>query len=476
MQHRSRPSLDSVIDIHLRRTALLVAGCFFMENLDTTIVATSTPRLAAALQVSPTSTGMVLTAYLLALAVFIPLSGWLTSRFGPRRIFMTAIAVFSISSLGCALSATLTELVVTRVSQGIGGAMMVPVGRLVVISSVAKPDIPRIMSYVLWPGLVAPVIAPLAGGLITTYASWRWMFGINIPLGVLAFTAASRLIRANGQTGYRTPPDWTGLLLTGLGLGGLSYAGQLIADRGASGPVAGVVGVVSVLLLVAAVAHLRRRPHPLIDLSALSISTFRVAALAGSLFWMAVMAVPFLLPLLFQEVFGWSPVRSGAVVLFVFVGNIAIKPLVNPLINRLGLRTLLIASAVLLAAAMLACATLGPTMPMVAVAVIVLISGVARSMGLGSFAIIAFADIPAPMMRHANTLSAALTQTAMGLGVAVAAVGLRIGGWLSNGSTRDITAFRIDFCLLGLVAAAALLNIFRLHRTAGDAVRSGRAA
>ncbi|WP_028934362.1 MFS transporter [Pseudonocardia spinosispora] len=457
-----------MIDTHLRRTALLVAGCFFMENIDTTIVATSAPALAASLHVTPVATSMVLTAYLLALAMFIPLGGWLTSRFGARRIFMAAITVFTVASLGCAVSTNLTQLVATRVLQGVGGAMMVPVGRIVVMSGAAKKDIPKIMSFVLWPGLIAPVIAPLVGGLITTYASWRWMFGINIPLGVLAFVAAWRLNLADTVAAERAPLDWIGLLLTGLGLGGLSYAGHLIADDGASAPVTTGVGVGSLVLLVAAVAHLRRTAYPLIDLSPLRVPTFRVAALGGSLIFMVVMAVPFLLPLLFQEVFGWSPVFSGAVVLFVFIGNVAIKPLVNPLVNRFGLRRLLIASSVLFALTMAGCAALSATTPLVVIAALVFVSGVARSVGLGSVAILTLSEIPNSMMRHANTLASALTQTAMGLGVAVAAVGLRIGTLLS-GTPSD--AFRVDFALLALLVLAALLNILRLHRTAGDAVR-----
>jgi EmrB/QacA subfamily drug resistance transporter len=469
-----------VIDRTHRRAALLVAGCFFMENLDTTIVATSAPALAASLHTSTTAIGLVLTAYLLALAVFIPLSGWLAARFGARRIFLTAIAVFTAASLGCAASTGLGELVALRVLQGIGGAMMVPVGRLVVVARTAKPDIPKLMSYVIWPGLVAPVIAPLLGGLLTTYAGWQWMFLINIPLGVVAFAVAWRLVRSQERTDDLPRLDWAGLLLVGCGLGGLTWAAHLVSDgTGLTGGWAVVTGTLagSLLLLVAAGWHLRRSPAPLIDLSALRFASFRSSVLGGSLFWMVVSAVPFLLPLLFEEVFGWSAVRSGAVVLWVFVGNIGIKPATTFLINRFGPRALLIGSTLLMVCSLAACAVWTGATPLVVIALVACLSGVARSVGLTGYSTIAFADVHGTELRHANTLSAAAQQTAMGLGVALAAVGLRLGGAVSGvlpGGVDPITAYRVDFALLALLALLAAVDAVALRRGTGDAIRSRR--
>jgi MFS family permease len=273
------------IDSRQRAVALLVAGCFFMENLDGTIVSTAAPQIAASLRVQPTAVGLVITAYLLTLAVLIPLSGWLTARLGARRVFLSAIVIFTAASLACALSTDLTMLVAMRVLQGAGGAMMVPVGRLVVLARTEKPDIPRVMSYIVWPGLIAPVIAPLLGGIITTYADWRWMFLLNIPLGFVAFFVAWRLIVTAPVT---TPPrlDWVGVALVGVALGGLTYASHLLSEPDTSAPIA--VATLAVSLLAGGIAgwHLLRVGAPLISLRTLRVQTFRASVIGGSLFWL----------------------------------------------------------------------------------------------------------------------------------------------------------------------------------------------
>ncbi|KOG87505.1 DHA2 family efflux MFS transporter permease subunit [Streptomyces varsoviensis] len=457
-----------------RNTALLVAGCFFMENLDGTIVSTAAPRMGASLGVAPTAISLVITAYLLTLAVLIPLSGWLTARFGARRVFLTAITVFTLASLACAAATDLGVLVAMRVLQGAGGAMMVPVGRLIVVAKAEKPDLPRVMAYITWPGLIAPVIAPLIGGLITTYANWRWMFLINIPLGVVAFAVAWRLIEA--APAAQTPPrlDWLGVALTSTGLGALTWTAHLLSETSAgTGPVL-VTGAAAVLLLGAAVWHLLRSDNPLVDLSTLKVKTFRASASGGSLFWIAVGAVPFLLPLLFQEALGWSAVKSGVVVLFVFIGNIGIKPATTPLLKRYGFRPLLLAAGFGLGASMVASAFIDAATPLAVIALIALISGVARSLGLTAYSTIAFSDIPGERLRHANTLLATAQQMGAGLGVAAATVALRAGGpigdWLP-GRTTATTAYGVAFCLLALVCVGTVAGALRLHPTAGDAVR-----
>ncbi|MHA6759999.1 MFS transporter [Streptacidiphilus sp. PAMC 29251] len=455
-----------------RRTALLVAGCFFMEMLDGTIVSTAAPQLGASLHTSPTSVGLVVTAYLLTLAVLIPLSGWLTARFGMRRIFLGAIAVFTLASVGCAAAGSLGELVALRVLQGVGGAMMVPVGRLVVLSGTAKQDIPKVMAYVVWPALVAPVLAPLLGGVITTYLSWHWLFLVNLPLGLAAFATAWRLITAEPLP---TPPplDWAGVLLTCAGLGGLTWAGHLVsAGSGAAGILA--VAAASLLTLAAATWHLLRSPHPLLNLRTLRVTTFRASTTGGSLFWVAVSAIPFLLPLLFQTVFGWSPVKSGAIVLFVFVGNIGIKPATTYLLNRFGFRPLLLTASVGLAATAVACAFFSAGTPLPVIALVATASGAARSLGLTCYSVIAFSDVPAELMRDANTLAATQQQTAAGLGVVAATVALRIGdsvGGLVPGHSAAGVPYGTAFLLLALVVLGSTVGTLRLRPGAGDAVR-----
>ncbi|MFC4034229.1 MFS transporter [Streptomyces polygonati] len=461
------------LDARQRAVALLVAGCFFMENLDGTIVSTAAPRMGASLGVSATAIGLVITAYLLTVAVLIPLSGWLTARYGARRVFLCAIALFTLASLACAAASNLGELVALRVVQGAGGAMMVPVGRLMAMSGVAKPDLPRIVSYIVWPALLAPVIAPLLGGVITTYASWRWLFLINIPLGALAFTVAWRLIEGGPVAGVRAL-DWPGVLWTSVGLGALTYTGHLLSQDGGSWPVTAAFATASALMLGMAVRHLRRADHPLIDLGTLRVRSFRASVSGGSSFWVAVSTVPFLLPLLFQEVFGWSAVASGTLVLFVFVGNIGIKPATGYIFGRFGYRSPLVASGLTLAGTMVACAFLTADTPRWLIAALAVLSGAARSLGLTGYSTLAFADIPQDRMRDANTLNATANQMAAGLGVAAATVAVRLGAPLTHallGRTSPALSYGAAFCLLAPAALAATAGAARLHPGTGDSLR-----
>ena len=456
------------MDSRQRGTALLVAGCFFMEMLDGTIVSTAAPQIAADLHTAPASVGLVVTAYLVTLAVLVPLSGWLTARFGPRRVLLAAITVFTLASLACALAPGLGVLVVTRVLQGAGGAMMVPVGRLVVVAGIAKRDLPRAVAYIVWPGLGAPVVAPLLGGVITTYASWHWIFLLNVPLGVLALLVARRLI-APGTPGGAAPLDVPGMLLTCVGLAALTWTAHLVsADR--SGPAeTAVTGAVAVVALAAAVRHLLRTAHPLVNLRTLDVPSFRAAALDGSLYMAVVSALPFLLPLLFQEIFGWSAVKSGAVVLFVFAGNIGIKPATTYLINRFGFRPLLVVSTLGLAVTTAGCALFTASTPVAVIAIVVAAGGVARSVGLSGYATIAFSETGEERLRDANALFATSHQLAAGLGIAIATVALRGGEALTGGAR---SAYAVAFVVLGALCLLPTVGALRLHPGAGDAVRT----
>ncbi len=324
--------------------ALLVAGAFFMENLDGTIIATAAPRMARSFGVPSVELNVVITAYLLALGVFIPVSGWIADRFGARLVFSGAIALFTVSSGLCALSANLGELTVARVLQGMGGAMMVPVGRLVVLRAARKADIIRVIAYLTWPALVAPVVAPALGGALVTYASWRWIFVLNLPLGLIALYIAVRIV-PDLRPDRAERLDWLGFALTGAGLGAFVYGLELVTDGNVSWASAGAAVGVGAMLIWWAVGHLRRSAHPLLDLRVLRVPTFRASSLGGSLFRMAISAAPFLLALMFQNGFGWSPLRSGMLVIGVFVGNIAIKPFTTPILHRFGFRTVLMTAA-----------------------------------------------------------------------------------------------------------------------------------
>lgn len=467
--------MDHSIDRRARNIALLVAACFFMELLDGTIVITAIPSISASLRVSPGTTGLVVTAYLVTVAVLIPLSGWMTLRYGYRWVLLSAIAIFTLASLGCAASQTFGELVAMRVLQGAGGAMMVPVGRMVVFERAGKSQVMRLMSYIVWPALIAPVIAPLAGGVITTYASWRWLFSINLPLGVVGLICAWRLIHGRPA---EAPPrlDLPGVLLTCGGLAGFTYAAHLASDPHPHWPLVASLGLASVVLLAVATWHLLRTATPLVDLRTLRIPTFGNAMVGSSLIWLVIGAIPFLLPLLFQTVFGWSPIKSGALVLFVFVGNIAIKPLTTPMYGNYGFRRMLLAASVCLTLTTIGCAFLTAETPVVAIALLALVSGAARSVSMTGYTTLALSDVPPAQMRTANALASTAQQLFTGLAVVLATLALRLGdaiGRLAAAAHGARFAYVIAFLAISLVGAIATAVALRLHPSAGDVLTAG---
>lgn len=452
--------------------AFLVAGCFFMEMLDTTIVTTAAPHIAADLGVEPRDTGVLITAYLISLAVFIPLGGWLLTRVRARTIFGAAIALFTVASLGCGAADSLVELLAFRVAQGIGGALMVPVGRQLVLRDADRADIQRLMAYIVWPGLAAPVIAPLLGGLITTHASWHWIFLINVPLGALALLAALRLVPADVE-GPPRPFDWLGFGLTATSLGSLTWAGYLIGDG------AGVDGwlwwVLAALALgVLGIAHLRRAAHPVLELAVLGDRTFAVSQLISASFWMVVMAVPYLLPLMLQVACGRSPVYSGTIVTFVFIGNIGIKPATGALLRRFSYRLILKVSVLGLALATAAIGLCPASTPAAGLCALALLSGVSRSVALTALVTIGFDTIPPSDRRAANTLGAVVTQVAGGLGVALATIGVGVGAAITGDPTSRAT-FTWAFLLVALVGALPAAAVWALPRGAGERLRVRRA-
>jgi len=470
-------SVRPKIQARERRAALLVAGCLFMELLDGTIVTTSAPQSARSLSVSAASVGLLITAYFVTVAALLPASGWVSARFGARPVFLLAICVFAGASLGCALSRTLPELVAMRVAQGAGGAMMMPVGRLVVLARTAKADLMTITAYLIWPALLAPVIAPLVGGVITTYANWHWLFLINLPLAAIALAAALRLIESPvGEA--RTPLDRIGVVLCCAGLGGTAWVTSLVSGARPDWAVIVAAAVACAVVLFAAVAHLLRASNPLLNLRTLRIPTFGAAVGGLAVFGVATGAAPFLLSLLFQEAFGWSAVKSGAVVLFVFVGNIAIKPATSHLFSRRGFRAMLVMATAGLAATLVAAAFMRASTPIPVIAAILLASGVARSIGGTGYSTVAFTEVPAERMRDANTLQAAAQQLSVGFGVAVATIALRAGsplGRLVLGSSQRTTPYSVAFVLLALASLAAMVGALRLHPAAGDVLRRGAA-
>ena len=454
-----------------RAVALLVAGAFFMENLDGTIIATAAPRMAGSLGVRAVDLNVVITAYLLTLSVFIPVSGWLADRFGARVVFGAAIVVFTVSSGLCAISTSLGELTAFRVLQGIGGAMMVPVGRLVVLRKTTPSELLGAMAYLTWPALAAPVIAPALGGILTTYASWRWIFVVNLPLGVAALLVTIRIVPTLPHVD-QTPLDWWGFLLTGVGLATLVTSLELVAARRVDWIDVSATAVAAFVALTVAVRHLRRAKHPLVELASLRIPTFRVTAFGGSFFRLAINAVPFLLPLMFQDAFGWSPLKAGLLVVTVFVGNLGIKPFTSPLLRRFGFRTVLVHSALWGAVCIALCGVVTAHTPVAVIALILLASGVFRSIGFSAYNTITFVDIAPEAMGDANTLTTTIQQLTVGMGVVAGALALRAGGPIARhfGITAGSRgAFAIAFYIVALIALLAVIESALLPRDAGAA-------
>lgn len=457
-------------------TALLVAAAFFMENLDATVIATSLPAMARDFGTLPAHLSVGVSAYLVALTVFIPVSGWAADRFGARRVFVAAIAVFTGASLLCALSQGLWSFTAARTLQGLGGAMMVPVGRLVVLRDTPKEGIVRAIAILTWPALVAPVLGPPLGGWISTHWSWHWIFLLNLPLGIGALACALVLIRDAGRE--TTPFDATGFVLSGLGFA-LFMIGIELASRADLPAAAWIVALAAgVALLAASAHHLRRARHPLFGLSPLRIATFRVTAVGGSLFRTAIGTAPFLLPLMFQLGFGWSAVRAGTLLLWLFAGNLAMKPATTWVMNRFGFRRVLVGNGLLVAAGFGGCALLGAATPMALVAALLFVCGMSRSMQFTALNTIGFADVPQAQMRDATTLFSVLQQMNAGMGIAVGALALGVAEALRGTDPAEVAAadFRLAFWLIAALAMAAVLDSLRLPADAGARVLHARRA
>ena len=467
----------TLIDSYRRRLALLVASCYFMENLDGTIVTTAAPKLRTALGVSSTAIGLLIATYLITFAVFIPVGNWLMSRMGERRLFLSAIALFTLASLLCALSHNITELVLARSVQGVGAALMVPVGRIVVLANAPKTDIMRLVAYIVWPSLLAPALAPLVGGVIVTFASWRWLFLPNVPLGMAAFVAGVLLMKPSTRRSHDAPSlDWRGLLLTGVALGGLVYSAFVAGELTSSWTGVSVDVVLSSGVLSLAIGYLRRRRDPFLDVAVFKVATFTQALRGIVPFTMVVGSVPLLLPLMFQDRFGWSPIKSGTIVLFVFIGNVVAKPSTTPLLNRFGYRKVLIASTSAVCLTMLVFALFDATTPVALIAVAAFVNGVVRSIGYSGLLTLVYSDVTEEHMSHGTTLAATVQQVAAGFAASAGVVALRVGSSISHSNPLSAqNSYRIAFVLLAVLGSLSVLNAVALHPRAGDALRTIRA-
>ena len=450
---------------------MLVAATFFMENLDGTIIATALPQMARSFDVHPADMSLGITAYLLTLAVFIPISGWAADRFGLRTVFGSAIALFTAASVLCGATSTLPAFAASRVLQGIGGAMMVPVGRLAVLRATPKDGLMRAIAIITWPGLVAPVIGPPLGGFITTYSSWRWIFYLNVPLGFIGLFLTLRHID-NVREDAKRRFDLPGFALCGVACTTLLYAMELVGRNDASWPLVGALVAVGVAAGFASWRHLGRAAQPVVDLSALKVNTFAVAMGGGSLFRIAISAAPFLLPLMFQVGFGMNAFDSGLLTLAVFAGNLSMKVITTPVMRRFGFRAVLMVNGVIAALSLAAMSLLAPSTPKLVIVAVLFASGLSRSLQFTALNTLSFADVPKAQMSGASALSSTLFQMSMGVGVAIGAIALRFGEWLHGHDAHSIAPedFGVAFLIVGLVGLLGVIDFIRLPKDAGALV------
>ena len=441
---------------------LIVACALFMQNLDSTCLATSLPAIAASLDEPPVRLHLAITSYLLALAVFLPISGWVADRFGARVIFRMAIGIFSLGSIMCAVSGSFHGLIFARLVQGLGGAMMVPVGRLILVRSVEKSELVGAMVLMSMPAVVGPVIGPLLGGFITTFASWRWIFWINVPVGVLGIVLVTKFIEEVREAEVKSF-DWVGFLLSSIGLGGTMFA----MDTGGIGrgvdPLSLACFVVGVVTLVLYVFHARRVDNPILDLGLFKHPTFRVSITGGSIFRIGVGAVPFLLPLLMQEGFGYTPLQSGAITFVSAAGSFGMRTVARRVLRHFGFRTVLIWNAFIASGFIALCAIFSFDTPRTVMMAIIFFGGVFRSLEFTSLNAIAFADVEAPQMSHATSLQQMAQRVSQSLGVALSAFILHLLG----GDAPSVPIFAWAFALIGLISATSAVSFIGLRSDAG---------
>jgi EmrB/QacA subfamily drug resistance transporter len=453
---------------------LIVATALFMENMDSTVIATSLPAIARALGTNPLALKLAVTSYLLSLAICIPASGWTADRFGARNVFRLAISVFVLGSIGCAVSHSLEEFVLARIVQGMGGAMMTPVGRLIMVRSVDKRRLVHAMSLVTIPALIGPICGPPLGGFITTYFTWHWIFLINVPIGIVGIALASRYI-ANVRVEHHDPFDFIGFVLSGLAIAGLAFGLSVMGlDFLPASVVAALLGVGAVAA-AAYVVHAKHTPAPILDLSLLKLPTFRASIVGGFLFRLGIGALPFLLPLLLQIGFDLTPFQSGLITFTTALGSMFMKAAVASVLSRFGYRNVLLYNALVSSAFLAACALFVPGMPYAIMIAILLSGGFFRSLQFTSINTIAYAEIEPLKMSRATAMVAAAQQLALSTGVAVGALVVEITLRLKHATTMDALDFPPAFLIVSLLSASAALIFYRLAPDAG-AELSGRKA
>jgi EmrB/QacA subfamily drug resistance transporter len=454
---------------------LIVASGLFMESMDSTVIATSLPAIAADLKVDPIVLKLAFTTYLLSLTVFIPISGWTADRFGAKNVFRAAIAVFTLGSIACGFSQSLEGLVMARALQGVGGAMMVPVGRLILLRAIPKSQMVNALAYLTIPALVGPLIGPPVGGFITTYFHWRWIFLINVPVGILGLILATALMpefRAE-----RVPRlDAVGFVLSGSGLSALVFGLTVLGREMLPDEVAIALVLGGAALLVLYVLHARRTEEPILDLKLLRIPTFRAGVIGGSLFRIGVGATPFLLPLLLQIGFGLSPFQAGMLTCASVAGALTMKFTAQRVLRHFGFRTVLIVNGLISAVFIAINGLYTVTTPWLLISFCLLLGGFFRSLQFTAMNALAYGDIDHPEMSRATSFYMVALQLSLSGGVAFAAFILEMTQMVRGDLTLVATDFSIAFFAVGAVSALSVISYLGLSHNAGEELIERRAA
>ncbi|MDC7788153.1 DHA2 family efflux MFS transporter permease subunit [Rhodoplanes sp. TEM] len=449
-----------------RIVPFVVAVALFMENMDSTVIATALPAIAADIGTSPIELKLAITSYLLALAIFIPTSGWMADRFGARTIFRSAIVVFVAGSLACAVSQELWHFVLARFLQGIGGAMMSPVGRLVLIRAVDRSRLVDAMALVTLPALIGPLLGPPLGGFITTFASWHWIFIINVPIGVVGFLMVTAFVE-NVRSEVPEPFDVPGMALVALGIGGLAFGSTVSTVAFVPAWVAAALLALGAAATATYVVYARRVANPVMDLSLFALPTFRAGVAGGFVFRVGAGALPFLLPLMLQVGFGMTPFESGMVTFATAFGAMVMKTLVPRILRRFGFRLAMTVNALLAAVTIGAPALFSPGTPVWIMIAVLLVGGLFRSLQFTSVNTIAFAEVEPRRMSRATSLASVSQQLSVSTGVTIGALALEIAMAARGDTALTAATFPPAFATIALISASAAILFAMMPKDAG---------
>ncbi|MCO0832120.1 MFS transporter [Fructobacillus sp. W13] len=447
----------------LKKAALVVAAALFMQMLDSTIVTTALPQIAEDLRVNQSSASLLVSVYMLFAAIFIPLSGWLAKKLPRKNLFLFAVVLFTLSSVAVGFYSNLAYILAMRALQGFAGALMVPVGKLIILENVEAKNLLSILSFLIWPALIAPAIAPLLGGYVIGAMSWQWIFYLNLPIGIGILIAGAFLIHDDNKA-EEAPFDLFGFLLVAVAAGLILIAAEVLSRGVETLFVGGLILFAGLVLSVFSWKHLQKVDEPLFSLDAMKVKSFRIYQTGGSIFWMTIGALPYLLTLLLQVPFHWSPVEAGTYVIFIFLGNLAIKPFTTPIIRTLGYKYALSVALGLASAStfLMACFTVDSAKPWIAF--VAFASGVGRSLSLTSYNSLAFAELSKKEKNAANTLQSVVQMLSQAFGVGFAATLLSLFA-----QALSITlAYQVTLFVVGLLSLYPLMEALTLDKNVGE--------